>query len=307
MVEGNHKPDPEVHQGFRLSWRIENPPLELTMTEVGKGVVSPSMGANSSYGLEGVFKASLLIPETISEEVGSGRLVVQLEVAAREEGVQEEIMYSTASWGKPKYSYYEKKRTWADAEAHCQREGGHLASVLSQEEHEEMMIAFGSYSAIWLGGNDQEEEGRWCWSDGAPWNYTKWQFKNGRQANPNGKTRENCLKLGLWDNVWSWADRPCRDGLPYICKADLRSVPENTSLILKYTKEQLVFSKFQVWFQYKYSSGELVDSLKSSRIAPFELTWFIQDSNGSRLTPNMKETPAHWKPAENADPMYLEP
>ena len=76
----------------------------------------------------------LQFPANIQEHVGSGSLVVLLEVDTRgeDEGWQELVQYQERA--KLKLSEPGVYKTWEEAEAHCQAEGGHLASVLSEEE-----------------------------------------------------------------------------------------------------------------------------------------------------------------------------
>ena len=49
---------------------------------------------------------------------------------------------------------WEERKTWPEAEAQCQKEGGHLASVTSQEENNEVLkvASAGRTQAVWLGG-----------------------------------------------------------------------------------------------------------------------------------------------------------
>ena len=40
-------------------------------------------------------------------------------------------------------------------------------------------------SSVFLGGTDRDNEGTWTWTDGSPWDYSKWSHNepNGRPAN----------------------------------------------------------------------------------------------------------------------------
>ena len=176
--------------GFRLKWRINPPPLEMTVQELGRSVQTPGLGGDTfereDYMADGDYKTTLLLPHNIQGMVGEGALVMQLQVDTREEGGWKEVVKTSQS-GQKTYKLYTEKKTWSDAEAHCQKVGGHLASVLSQEEQEEVTAAAGG-KTVWIGGNNQDQEGRWRWTDGSHWNYTQWDEENG-----NTRDSSNCV------------------------------------------------------------------------------------------------------------------
>ena len=142
-----------------------------------EGMVEPSMSNNygeiqtpwfeESY-KEDYYKEDrkqqfeIQISEDLRTQVGSGSLLIQLEVDIREEeGWQEEVKFTKASYGFDIYKLYTEEKSWPDAENHCRKEGaGHLASVLTQEEQEEVGALTGG-NDTWIGGSDQEAEGRW--------------------------------------------------------------------------------------------------------------------------------------------------
>ena len=149
-----------IMTGFRLSWRIENPLLVMATSELGRSVQTPGLRDKilneSFHTVDRAYKASLVLPDNI--QVDSGNLVIQLEVDTREEeGWQEEVSYSTtAKWGPEKYKLYIMRKSWSDAEAHCKGEGGHLASVLSEEDQQEVS-ALAAGNVVLLGGSDQDQ------------------------------------------------------------------------------------------------------------------------------------------------------
>ena len=52
------------------------------------------------------------------------------------------------------------EKTWDEAELHCQVEGGHLASLGTEEEHQQVADMVGWYS-VWIGGRYQKEKEEW--------------------------------------------------------------------------------------------------------------------------------------------------
>ena len=72
------------------------------------------------------FHMVLKLPDDIKEKVGSGSLIIDLEVDTRKEtGWIEEV--SNIS-----YALHATEKNWTEAEAECQREGGNLASVTTE-------------------------------------------------------------------------------------------------------------------------------------------------------------------------------
>ena len=72
-----------------------------------------------------------------------------------------------------RYQLHNEKKTWLEAEAVCQQEGGHLASVASEKENEALRKAAGGNKYIWLGA--KQESGVMSWSDESLWgSYSKW-------------------------------------------------------------------------------------------------------------------------------------
>jgi len=108
-------------------------------------------------------------------------------------------------------------RTFWDAEADCQKRGGHLASIHSEDQQK--AIAYGSFASSngvwsnwWIGLNDVDSEGSFAWTDGTPLDYSNWF---GAEPNNAGGV-EHCVHIhgheaGLWNDI------PCENVRPYIC------------------------------------------------------------------------------------------
>ena len=63
----------------------------------------------------------LELPDNIKEQIGSGSLIIELEVDTREElrWVEDVAMYTL----------HTTLKNWFEAEAECQREGGHHSCI----------------------------------------------------------------------------------------------------------------------------------------------------------------------------------
>ena len=109
------------------------------------------------------FHMVLELPDDIKDRVGSGSLIIELDVDTREETgwIEEVFMYN--------YTLHTTEKNWLEAEAECQRGGGHLASAVSEEVNQ-MLERMAGGSWIWLGG--KKELGKWIWSDNSTWGYT---------------------------------------------------------------------------------------------------------------------------------------
>ena len=285
--------------GFRLKWRLDPPPLEMTVQELGRSVQTPGLGRDTfdreDYIADREYKTTLLLPHNIQEMVGKGALVVQLEVDTREEEGWKEVV-KTSQGGQKIYKLYEEEKTWSDAEEHCQGERGHLASVLTQEEQEEVKVAAGG-NDIWIGGSDQHQEGSWRWTDGSQWNFTNWGDGAGNVGNS-----WNCVQL--FTDASSWFEYNCEHTIPFLCQSSSLTMINKSSISFSFTADDISFSEFSVWYSYSFSSQDLVDSWQDKRMTGFRLSWFLQDSSGNRLTEEKTDMEEAWKLADADVPRY---
>ena len=68
-----------------------------------------------------------------------------------------------------KYKLVNEKKNFHDAEQHCRKTGGHLASVASLSEDDIVHKVKGNNN-VWLGGHNSGTT-TWTWTDGSPWTY----------------------------------------------------------------------------------------------------------------------------------------
>ena len=144
------------------------------------------------------------------------------------------------------YNQYNHMLSWADAEAYCVAEGGHLASVESQEEMLEISLLARGQKDLWLGGTDAGSEGNWTWTNGAPWEFTNWQQGFGAKG-----PRQNCLIKTPLDVL---KDTSCRswNKKNFICKLKAKKVTKTSSIQRNYTAKNIqINKKVQVIIQVK--------------------------------------------------------
>ncbi|NWR44647.1 MRC1 protein, partial [Regulus satrapa] len=122
------------------------------------------------------------------------------------------------------YKIFRDSKGWEEALSSCQKEGSHLASIRSPEEHSFMVSQLGykvlsllpslePTDKLWIGLNDRKVEMYFEWSDGTPVTYTKWHL--GEPSTTNNRP-EDCVLIKGQNGYW--ADQVCEKKAGYICK-----------------------------------------------------------------------------------------
>lgn len=103
---------------------------------------------------------------------------------------------------------------WAEAEADCVDQGGHLVSLHAKNVQD--FVASEAFaiqdSDWWIGLNDTKNEGTFVWSDNTPFNYMNWN-----DGEPNNAGEEDCANVIPWGGG-TWNDLPCDQARPYVCR-----------------------------------------------------------------------------------------
>ena len=307
--------------GFRLSWRIENPSVfSGSVTEPGKSIQTPMFKGTFDpeyFKRERTYIATLELPDDLTAQVGNGSLTIEMEVDLREGEGDDWVEYDFGSLSK--YQLFNQTKIWAEAEAACQSKGGHLASVTSQDELEELVelvdnVSYGSdreprsaisdhkHRCCWVGGRKDGLEGVWKWSDGSPWN-SDLSFLPKDESN---STTVYLYHGGLYNQYDEYQLKG------YICQNGAKSITSSMSLVL--SKGQLNFTRFRVRYTHKALEQEQIDSWERKRMTGFKLNWFITGSDGARLSAesNENENDNFWAPAlaslppqHSPDPMLV--
>ena len=247
----------QVLQGFHS---LPNPAngFEVKMWNLNGTISTPWFGEDfveDYFKEDREFHIVLEFPEDIKEQIGSGSLIIELEVNTRAEtGWIENIFV---------YTYHTTEKNWTGAEAECQREGSHLASVTSEEVNRVVNRVAGD-KGHWLGA--RRESGKWRWSDNSSWGFTKWQ--DGEQDHGDG----SCVNS---DGGW-WYHVACEAKYPFICQRE-KALMGKSTLNLAYTKDQLNISSFHLWYNFKTASRQLLDSWKDQRMTGFRFSWRIEN------------------------------
>ena len=225
-------------------------------------------------------------PENIADTIGNGRLVVNIEM----ESEYDSIAYNEGS----RYTGYKKPaHQWLDAEIFCQEKGGHLASVHSLWEQDDLTRAVAGKYYVWLGASYNEKLGTWQWTDGSGWGHPIWDVN--KNFRPGGKNMYhpilNCTKQS--PNLSGWSNNKCSLTLSSraVCATDLVFLGDTASLTLEYTRDQVTFPFLQLWHRAVHPGR-----------GGFKLTWFIEES---KATENSATTTAAFATA--AISQYQEP
>merc|ERR1719513_391649 len=142
------------------------------------------------------------------------------------EGVCPDGWFNAHRLGCYYFDYVDEEISWVEAMDICDRMGGYLAEIQTQEQAEliasiamveESLTGVGSW---WIGLTDMSHEGRWMWShssiDSA---YTDW-LPGHPSTEPHNT--DDCVSISLFDNLL-WRDAPCYKNITAapICQRDL--------------------------------------------------------------------------------------
>ncbi|KAM6899536.1 uncharacterized protein FYW49_017614 [Xenentodon cancila] len=126
-------------------------------------------------------------------------------------------------FGNSCYLISTQRQTWQSSQSYCQRQGGHLAIILTAEEQTFLwnLLPRAHWNAYWFGITDGESEDNWKWVDGTPLVGGFWEV-----GEPNNHINEDCgyiVKTQVLERVpiRSWIDAPCEMVLPFICEREM--------------------------------------------------------------------------------------
>lgn len=243
---------------------------------------------------EGFFKDDKLyhmvleIPDDLKDEMLGGTLVIELEVDIRQvKGWKEEVLYMEGHG----YNFYKSLKTWDDARTSCESKGMKLATVNSKWEQEQVDRITPGNDEAWLGGTDSDQEGEWKWIDGSPVTFTKWMSLSSTSGKTFGSsgTGFDCIvntrksfnfagHLVVLDEDYWRDDTTCTQRKGFVCQEETNAVQGRHKLIRRYTREQLTFPVFQVWYKLKAAKQSQLDVWKDKRMTGCRLSWRVENS-----------------------------
>ncbi|XP_042878324.1 brevican core protein-like [Penaeus japonicus] len=106
--------------------------------------------------------------------------------------------------------------TYGDGWTFCRQQGGSLASVRSQEEHD--FLAGVLPASVWIGLSDGASEGTFLWADSSKSSYTN--FYPNEPSGSGGHPDEDCVEMrSAFD--FAWNDEWCYTYNRYLCRMDV--------------------------------------------------------------------------------------
>ena len=194
------------------------------------------------------------------------------------------------------YLYYDKPDTWANAQAQCKKLDGTLLKLESEAEEsyiEQKLLKKSSDEDsinLWLGCNDQANEGTFTWTDGTPCGpdqpdiYVNWAEGQPDNIGGRGRIEGDCAEIA-WIFRWNrngpqpvdgqWNDKDCGAMNPYVCTVTPPPPPPGGG-----GKQPLTFTTKSGSYVYQF----LQDGLKSWDNALYKcqvqggsLVWFEEE------------------------------
>ena len=125
-----------------------------------------------------------------------------------EEGAIVDLVLSPGPSAKPHtYTVVAQAMTWQEANSYCQSHGGHLVTITSAEEYEQVLDAISGYSqqVFWIGYYRMGTDGSFGWVTGEPSSYTAWASG---EPNDEDGIEDYAAIFSLSDGSVGWYDVP---------------------------------------------------------------------------------------------------
>ena len=204
----------------------------------------------------------LELPKDVRELMGSGSLVIDLEVDTRVVlGWNETVWIRNDTAEVFTYKFHEERKNWEDAEKTCDYEGGHLATYQSAEQSKEVTKMLSYRTNTWVGITDNKTSGVW---------------ELGRN--------HACIGLLSQSNYDGLAIIPSKQNcltakLPFICQSGSTAIIGKAKLRSTYTKEELPFTSFFLEYVFSPTKSKHIEIWKDRPMTGFKLRWKIQNEN----------------------------
>ncbi|MBQ7168563.1 MAG: putative Ig domain-containing protein, partial [Synergistaceae bacterium] len=108
-----------------------------------------------------------------------------------------------------RYQLISSSMTWTAAKAYCESLGGHLATITSQAEYDEVLklLPENERRIYWIGAyRDSTDSTEWKWVTGEDFTFTAWQDGEPNNARGNECYMELTNYQGNYNGQWGWND-----------------------------------------------------------------------------------------------------
>lgn len=155
-------------------------------------------------------------------EEADGEWVLDKLILDRDEKAIAESRAGILEWNGHYYGVYDNVDSWSEAVAFCESQGGHMATISSQEENDaifEFITGLG-YESAYFAYCDDIEEGNWYWIGEEENTYSNWHLP-GEPNNEGGREDYGMFYYKYPDGTWNDGDfggTTVRGGTVYICE-----------------------------------------------------------------------------------------
>jgi len=123
-------------------------------------------------------------------------------------------------WRNRSYLFVKQYATWRDAKSRCEKLGGHLVTITSEDEQRFITKKYMQSDdkrisiSIWTGGTDYHKPGKWEWITDEPWEYTAWLEGQPDQAGG----QEHWVEMVADKKGVGWNDNRAEHVSQFICE-----------------------------------------------------------------------------------------
>lgn len=139
---------------------------------------------------------------TQKSDFDAGTVVSQSVTGSADKGSAIDLVVSAKK--QKVFSVIHQAKTWDEARAYCEEQGGELASISSDDEWNQVvqLLEADGHSVYWIGA--QRSGSGWKWIDGSDFSYTHWAA--GEPNNEGGV--ENVIAIDYVNGVYNMYDEP---------------------------------------------------------------------------------------------------
>ena len=302
-TQENYNKDEKVG-GFNLKWRILNkfPNLIFKTSHLGGEISTPYLGEEHDKELYLADRKStfqLTLPE--AAYVGKNKLNIQIEVSIGEgDGWNEVVEYREG----PTFTYHSCRQNFEQAEATCVKNGGHLASVTTAYENEEVKALSQGYE-MWLGAICNSTQHTWSWLD-----VRKWMFEDWMDGQVPTEKYESMVMgyTSATSDQQRWQVKNPQAWFPFVCRPEKKVFTRGGIYRLEYLTSELPNGIFSIIWQYRFQGMDILGGWNKSVRTGFKLSWNLTDEASELVTYNLNaaQEDEHWKHEAEAKALYKE-
>ena len=114
---------------------------------------------------------------------------------------------------KDRFEFHNKLKSWNAAEQSCEGNGGHLATILSEQDQMQVDdVLTGYLGFVWLGGRQGSGQSQCSWVSGEEVGYHNW---DAGKPSRNGR-RDDCVYMS--GNTKKWLYNECSENRTFVCQ-----------------------------------------------------------------------------------------